>query len=441
MEDIFEIRGGEIDTDEMVERIKANIQKRKASGAYTEEDKLKIDKADLVQDEPQDLSGDFSDLNNLWNISYNYTISSHRKIAGAVLIKGRQVVNSEVKRYVDPVIEKQKEFNLQVVHDFTSLNNRLDSKIDIICQSLIPQLSEELERKLNERLERKLNERLERKLNERLMMMADDIHKKAWLASLLENKVGAANADVHTSKAKNPLSIDYQHFSEEISKSWLEIGGLPPNNPNVFDDAIAIFNGMDNVLDIGCGSGYFLEMLKARGISSYGIDIDDDYVEFCRKSGLNVIEEDAISHLRSLDDNTLGGIFISQVIEHLSIEEVDDLVRLCHKKMRSGASLVIVTPNILSMLVSANLFYMDPTHVTHVHPDVLKFLLKSRGFDKVEDRFYQQVQECNKLKRITVDDRVNPELKPVVDSINANIDMLNRILYGYRDYAAIAMKG
>jgi hypothetical protein len=59
----------------------------------------------------------------------------------------------------------------------------------------------------------------------------------------------------------------------------------------------------------------------------------------------------------------------------------------------------------------------------------------------VEDRFYQQVQECNKLKRITVDDRVNPELKPVVDSINANIDMLNRILYGYRDYAAIAMKG
>lgn len=452
MDDIFEIRDGEIDTDEIISKIKANIERRKAQGAYTQEDEVKVNSYNIVQNEPSAVIDELSSLNNYWDIKYHYRISSHRKFIGPILVKGRRLVNGEVKRYVDPIFQRQKEFGLKLAHALSSVREQLYLKIDAEKTDILSSVDRKIEEasvRSNERLdemdrlmESRLSEELDMKLDERLQAIADDIHKKAWLASVLDGRIRTPGSLSTAGKAAgNTSSMDYVSFSEEIGKSWAKASGEPQVIPNVFTDAIEIFESCNNVLDIGCGSGYFLQLLKARSIGAYGIDINGEYVAFCNKNGLSVINENAIDHLRSLNDDTLGGIFISQVVEHLSIEDIDELVKLCYVKMKSGASLVISTPNILSMLVSSNLFYMDPTHSNHVHPDVLRFILKSRGFREVEDRFYNQVPEDHKLKRVTVYDGAPQEHIAYIEAINSNVDMLNGILFGYRDYAAIAKKG
>ena len=80
---------------------------------------------------------------------------------------------------------------------------------------------------------------------------------------------------------------------------------------------LPIFAGSSDVLDIGCGRGEFLALLREHGVTARGIDINRAMVEVCREKGLDAEEADALEHLRALPDGSLGGLFAAQVIEHL----------------------------------------------------------------------------------------------------------------------------
>ena len=85
-------------------------------------------------------------------------------------------------------------------------------------------------------------------------------------------------------------------------------------------------SGAAPVLDLGCGRGEFLEMLRERGIPGYGIDRDPLAVAGARSRGLDVREGDLLSGLRAWPDGSLGAIVAFQVIEHLSLTEVRELL-------------------------------------------------------------------------------------------------------------------
>ena len=71
------------------------------------------------------------------------------------------------------------------------------------------------------------------------------------------------------------------------------------------------------VLDVGCGRGELLGLLREAGVEARGIDADADMVAYARGEGLDVEQADALAYLESLDDGSLGGIFAGQVVEHL----------------------------------------------------------------------------------------------------------------------------
>ncbi len=190
---------------------------------------------------------------------------------------------------------------------------------------------------------------------------------------------------------------------------------------------------LSTVLDVGCGRGEFLELLKEHGIPAKGIDLNEDMVYFCQERGLDVEHANAFDYLKGQPDDSLGGIIACQVIEHLSVEELIEFIKLCCQKLEKGGRAVFETVNPLSLLVSATNFYLDLSHVRQVHPMALKFLAEAVGFINTEIKFLSPYPDESKLQLLSGND-------DTFRQINENFRRLNEILFGYQDYAVICEK-
>lgn len=447
MSSFLDIRDDEIDVEELMQKIHENITKRKENGKYDEEEISKLNSLSAVYysgNGELDPQLDLEYILNNWDVRNDtYSITSHRPITGKLLVKGREMVHGEVKRYVEPVNYLQSEFNEHVADFNTAIYQK--------CSDLESE---------NETLRSELTA-LKTKFDKMSEMLSDILqdHPDQYLKDDLTNVAGENDKGSEPGNETIPLSGDkdradmvkgqdpmnYFLFSEEMGKAWIKGGGPCVNEPNVFEDSKVLFKDSKNVLDIGCGTGTFLKVLKEAGIGGYGIDLNEDYVMLCERLGLDVVRDDAISHLKSLELKSLDGVFISQLVEHLSSEQLLEILGLCYERMQYESHIVISTPNIRSMLVSTNLFYMDPTHRSHVHPDVLTFMLRSCGFREIRERYYQPVAENIKLRRIETGEMSSEKksgngCEELVDVFNSNTDRLNNLLFGFRDYCVIAKK-
>lgn len=200
---------------------------------------------------------------------------------------------------------------------------------------------------------------------------------------------------------------------------------------------IEYFVGRKNVLDIGCGRGEFLELLQEKDVRAYGVDLDADAIRFCKESGLDAIEADALEHLRSLRRSSLGGAFAAQVAEHMQPAEFIELIKLLFEKVRKGSPIVIETPNPQCLLIFASFFYADLSHVKPIHPETTRFLCQSAGFSDVTIRFINKVPRAQRLATIVSG---SEEQGSWLDDMNENIEKLNSVLFSHLDYAAIAWK-
>ncbi|MGH9721116.1 MAG: class I SAM-dependent methyltransferase, partial [Bryobacteraceae bacterium] len=143
------------------------------------------------------------------------------------------------------------------------------------------------------------------------------------------------------------------------------------------------FQGRKRVLDIGCGRGEFLEMMRDADVNAYGVELSEECVGLCRAKGLEVLGEDLFEHLASLPDGQLDGIFCAQVVEHLPPPRLPELVKLAALKLRRGGLVAIETPNPECLAIFASHFYLDPTHTRPVPHPFLAFLLEESGFGDI----------------------------------------------------------
>ena len=179
--------------------------------------------------------------------------------------------------------------------------------------------------------------------------------------------------------------------------------------------------------------------MKEQGIGARGVDLDETMVDYCRMRGLEVELKDAISYLEGLEDGSLDGIFIDQVVEHLEPGYLIHLLQLCHQKMQYGFYLVAETVNPLSFFSFAN-FYIDLTHVRPVHPETLRFLFDNAGFRELEVNFLSPVTDEARLQKFPSDWGRDDEGRRMVEVYNRNVEMLNGILYGAQDYSVVGKK-
>lgn len=524
--DTFEIKDDEINVEEIMEKIRENIKERKES-----EDPKSAEEIEKVFSEvspgartPQEsgiINSDYDIRNE------NYSISSHRPVLGAFLIKGRRLVHGEVKRYVDPVFQKQSQLNYNLAGVLSSAKEVADSCSDKVEQlkseigelegenrllkSKIEQLSSETEKlkveseKLkveSEQLKSEVAINIKKEVESVISAINLDLENKAWLNKVLESRIhkglenqgtdssgkvnsqistsGKANAQNNSSGRTNAQNNSFGKVNSQNNPSGkansqnnspgnvnpqINVSGKPNSEINtceklnseinyyVFEERfrgsrenilqhqtsfIGYFENCTNVLDIGCGRGEFLELAKQKGINAWGIDIDEDMINFCKSKSLNAELKDAIKALEEIKDKSLDGIFISQVVEHLSPDYLINMLNLCNKKMKYGFYIIIETVNPLSLFSLAN-FYIDLSHVKPVHPETLKFLVNTAGFRDIETKFSSPVSPDTKLKKLpNLEDA--DENKPMIEISNQNIDMINDALYGAQDYAVIGKK-
>jgi SAM-dependent methyltransferase len=177
------------------------------------------------------------------------------------------------------------------------------------------------------------------------------------------------------------------------------------------------------VLDIGCGRGELLQLLREAGIEGRGIDADADMVAYARGEGLEVEQADLVEYLERQEDGSLGGIFMGQVVEHLPPGVLVRALALAATKLRAGGILVAETINPLSPLALRH-YFADLTHAQPLVPETLELLARQSGFAETAIRYLNEPAE-----RLTEPD------DPV---IAANVRRLNELLFAPLDYALVA---
>ena len=260
---------------------------------------------------------------------------------------------------------------------------------------------------------------------------------KREVTRLAENGVAIAAAPVTGSTATAPAgsqldSLDshkYVGFEDQFRGSQDDIRQR-------VSEYLDIFQGGSDVLDIGCGRGEFLSLLREHGIRARGIDINGAMVDVCREQGLDASEADALAYLQSQPDGSLGGIFAAQVIEHLEPRYLTRLLDAAFDKLRPGAPMVLETINPACWFAFFESYIRDITHVRAIHPDTLKYLLIATGFQHVDIRYRAPYPEHDKLQPVAA----HASLGDSVETLNANVEKINRLLFTYLDYAAIARR-
>ncbi len=211
----------------------------------------------------------------------------------------------------------------------------------------------------------------------------DLAHTKLNYERLIHNELRVvrqrgASAEAQAAPAQHSgMNLDYQSFSQRFRGSEEHV----KTNQAFY---VEPFRGAGEVLDLGCGEGEFLEVMRTAGIRARGIDQSPVAVANCQAKGLAAEQADMFAYLSNLGDYSLDAIFSSQVVEHLASDQLPEMIRLCASKLRRGGLIAIETPNPQSLAIFATHFYIDPTHVRPVPSALLAFYLEENGMGGIE---------------------------------------------------------
>jgi len=183
------------------------------------------------------------------------------------------------------------------------------------------------------------------------------------------------------------------------------------------------------VIDIGCGRGEWLELLRDNGLIGRGVDMNRVLLDACRGLGLDVIDGDAIESLRGTHDGSAGAITALHIVEHIPFDHVIALLDEVKRVLRPGGLIILETPNPENLSVAHHWFYLDPTHRNPLPPEALRWIVEARGF-----------QGC-RVERLTTARELHappllPDNAPGAASINAVLALLNAA----PDYAIVASR-
>jgi O-antigen chain-terminating methyltransferase len=138
------------------------------------------------------------------------------------------------------------------------------------------------------------------------------------------------------------------------------------------------------VVDIGCGRGEFIELMQEVQISAKGIDLDEGMLEAGLSLGLDMQKGDGLSFLRTMEDESAIAVTAFHVVEHISFDELQDLINEVLRVLKPGGLIILETPNPENIRVSSETFYLDPTHLRPIPSGLLSFMTEYYGYSRTK---------------------------------------------------------
>jgi len=213
----------------------------------------------------------------------------------------------------------------------------------------------------------------------RLIRQRAQIGLGSSLTATMAQEAPAPTGGVTEAQSPTPPGFDYAAFAERFRGPSEHVKA----GQQIY---LPYFAGCGEVLDIGCGRGEFLEIMREAGVGARGIDLSEESVAACRLKGLQAETADAFHYLAALPEGALDGIFCSQVVEHVPPKRLSGLIRLCASRLVRNGVIAIETPNPECLAIFATHFYLDPTHTRPVPYQLLMFYLEESGLGNLELR-------------------------------------------------------
>lgn len=439
-------------------------------------------------EQPLSWSQQVHNLNQTWHIPPTLELPAPSSFMGKLLFPLKKFILRSIQPAIDKMMMQQNEFNAKIVQTFNSLEaqRQFNSRIVTTLNGLVELSNSELERLRDEvsqhlqhfqsqfdafqsqfdtfqsqfdafqshldTLQSHIDNRLEQiepHLDAfELMIWTFDRRKEALeieqilLSQKLQHLLAIIRPETpHLSESQirelpaPERQQDYEYFVFEN----LHRGDERAIKQRM-EEYVRYFKSCSHVLDIGCARGEFLELLKEHDIEGYGIDPNQLMVQYCQKKGLPVEEADALSHLNSLSDDSLDGIFVAHLVEHFTLHDLQRLLQQCFEKLSHHKYFIIETPNPRSLYTLSQHFYKDLSHDKPLHPDALQYLVKAAGFQEVRIEYKNPFSPEKSLQELDVTGISDETLRSQMGKINRNIRQLNELVFGSLDYAIIAKK-
>lgn len=383
-----------------------------------------------------------------------FSITSHRRKLGRIIVflkkAIRKLMHIFLGWYLFPIYEQQNIFNGKILNTvalerdlIVRLENRINS-LEVANAQLHEALQAE-ENKLGEAKALLVQESTAREqafgsLHQTLMQ--ESTAREHAVASLLqtlnqETEVRAKAVDAlkeSLGRLENlPTSDDefYHHFEEKFRGSREEIINrlsiyVPILQEHLPDWSQARF------IDIGSGRGEWLDIIRHYGAVNYvGVDLNARQNAIAEEHGHKTVCRDCIEYLSEQPDNSVDLISGIQIIEHLCMSDLMELLKQSHRVLKSGGMILFETPNPRNISVAAYAFYNDPSHKRPLDPGLMSFIAEWTGFKKVKC-IDANSSEGSVALQLPEEMHSNQLTKAVND--------IKWVLFGPMDYALFAVK-
>ncbi len=211
-------------------------------------------------------------------------------------------------------------------------------------------------------------------------------HQQRTLGRILElarNQFGSEDPAALRAEADRLMDAFYVEFEDQFRGSSEQIQNrLSWYLPFVSNVLGELPKG--EILDVGCGRGEWLQLMKENNFTARGIDMNSTMVAECIGQDLSVTQADALQYLRGIPDGTLSGITAFHVVEHLSMNDLLAFIDEVARTLVPGGFLILETPNPENLLVGSHYFYLDPTHLNPIPPLLLQFYVNSADFTDIQ---------------------------------------------------------
>jgi len=261
--------------------------------------------------------------------------------------------------------------------------------------------------------------------------LKQDLAEQARRVSVLLEEVRKALPEPSGASRASALAEELQHHLDSIYLSFEDI--FRGNRADIKQRLEAYLPLLKEtgagapdmpILDVGCGRGEWLELLRAQSWKARGMDINRSMLAECRSLGLDVEEGDVLDYLKAQPAASLGAVTGFHIVEHLPFDVLIALLDEVVRVLKPGGIAIFETPNPENLSVLSRLFYLDPTHRNPIPSHTLKFLVEARGLCRVE------VVQLNPFDASFL----------VQDQDNELARRFNSYFYGPQDYAVVGRK-